>query len=616
MTHYDVRKSSYYNNAGVQTPVSTTSKTASKNVPVGGTSATNVSTTTKPSNAKSNANGIKLDRQLEEALKPMLKRYGIDFVQFKQECAGLLNGIRADLGCKPDAVLTTLQIQQIVEKLENLIKSIPEGEEVTIANLKNACDKVLTGFLLEKAGVSEEEFAKMLKNGEVKSLRELLGLGPNDKITAEMVADYLKKKNEEFKAKLDSLKTEEEKKAYVKEYIEKELKTLLLTAAATPAKDRKMFFHAIEHVQSENKAAFFKSLLESLDYETRVEIANQFDNEKIKAIILNPDVLGKTVGEADAISIKQTTASYQDAEHLAINHEDLKVEFENYCKDKSISKEDIKSVMEKIRAEKNGEAVEYSEKEKELVYFLASFTGENIGTANNCNITKSQTEEFLALYNADLYKTVAYEAVMTEINDYVESNPSEIKMTTEQFTQMMDKATNNNYSNIAEYGSEAVLNPPIETSYSDIPTVTLNQQAQINVNPELGFVNTEKPENKATETKTKLYSQSKDEIVSLNDYEEYEKDNGKMAAVKYVFTNCKNNKLAIEKAKERFAGFNTSLQYMTLRFVNNFGLSKLLPEASIATLERSKGQTYSNTWATKLVQERVEEQEDKERRAV
>lgn len=560
-------------------------------------------------------------REIDNALIPVFRKYGVDYNQIKREGANILNEIGIKFHHKKHEPISAEKLQELVNYVEKLLAELKaSNQEINAKNLLTAHQKHLDLFMLNKKGISEEDWQKMLESGEAKGIRELLGLKEGEELTAEKIEAYIQKKNEEFKAKLESITDPEEKSKFIKESIEKQMKAFAICIAATDGKDRKILFNAVKDMFANNREEAVKMLFECMTEEDRKTLAESIDDKKLKAILLNKDILGNSVSKEDGTAIVAGVTSYQSEQRISENHSDMTKEAREF-----FAREDVKALLEKI---KNGEELTEEEKElkREYDFYITLQSGEQIGTANHAYLEDDTIKNLLKTMNYDAYSLPTYKEVMEEISSYIENNPDSLRLSKEEFTKLMDEVTEGNYSTIVE-GTGAELKAPTKpeapvekpsanadfgyknTTVENInlsqPEILKNElYAQKNTAEEVVIVKEEEKTSKKKKSSTPI-------ITTVKEFNEYAKENGYIAAITDVFSKCTNYAPVLTKTVKIFKRFNPATQVLTLKRMNNKGLTVLLPKTHKDALKQLKGTTFTNYYATKQVEEAVEKMEEK-----
>lgn len=528
--------------------------------------------------------------------------------------SGLIGELAVVAGCSVSELKSKSEeeIQQIINTWNETYTSFAEsGKSFTAKELRESANDAV---LLDTAGITKADFEEMLANGEIKGLRELLGLKDGEAITSKKIADLLSRQNQEFKTRLEKITDPEERTEFIRTSVAKQKAMFALTLRATDRSDRREMIHAIKDLFTENRGESFKILLTSLDEDTRIELANTTKEAQLKEIILNPDVLGNYVSRDDAIGIKAEITEYSNAKAIQTRHEEL------------LNDEDIQAVIAKVNA---GE--ELTEDEQRIYnYLVDSQSGEIIGTANH-NYYDPQSEEIQGLLgqmNSDAYSLPTYREVMGAISEYIEIHNENLPS---NLADIINEATGGNYSTVVsdiQNGTTSELTPPSQTG-GYITASPSNGSSSA----DLGFTVPEQPTNTVNpnQSKDRLYTQTapvnttpvdptstkevppQDIIAASKDtktFSEFLKNNGTVTTVTEVFSNIGHitNQGILNRATLLYKGLK-QMQDDVLMAVNNSGLAALLPHTSDSTLKSLEGQTFVNFDATRQVREACEKLE-------
>lgn len=553
-----------------------------------------------------------LDKALAEVL-------GKDYLKIKEE----INRICEKLGIKvPEnkVKLTEAKIKEIAEKVQKLVDSLKaKNLEINAENLFNAACYAIDTKILEKNGLTREEYEKSVKNGEAKSLRELLGLKEGEEITEEAVSAFAKKIVAESQARI---KNSPNKAEAIKQELALQKKQFALCLVATSKEDRAKLFNAIEHAYAENKCEFINDIFSALTPEERLEIANTIGMDKIQALLNTPDANGNicTIDEKTGMLI--TISKHQNKETITNNQKEFMVQAREF-----FAREDVRTVQNKI---KNGE--ELTTEEKALAQKIETYTaiqaGTQIGTANSVVLDEEAKNELLELLNRDAYELPIYRDVLNQINTFVnnEENAEYLTMPKEEVERLIDKTSNGNYSIVAsdiKNGTITELNAPKDpnaTSAADLGytnkesvdttnLTVLNAQIAEQSIPEDNTFVIEKDEKKESVNPNKVYT--------FKDYNEYGKAGRKAFIEKFgyrkFFSESLNGTSTTSAAKEAeniFKSFSTSCQVLMTRTTSEFKVGKCF----INWMSKSALNEVNMLTSYNLTQELQETKEEKEKK--
>jgi len=497
------------------------------------------------------------------------------------------------------------EVQAIINTWKEAYNEIKNsGIKVTAMAIKNLANEYL---ILDKNNISREEFYNQKANGELKSIRELLGLSENEKITAEKVEEFFIKQNEEFKKKLDAETDPVKKAALIRELTAKQKENFTKMLLASNRADRKHLFHALKEMFAKNRGALFRNLLESIDEETRIELANSIDDKEMKDLLLNPDILNEVVPKEDATAITSTVVQYQETEIIKTNHAVMMVE----------AKEFFESIKEKLA---NGEKLT-KEEQRLYDYFVARQAGEQFGLANHHYATVDEINNILNSFNNDSYSLPTYREVLETVVEYAEKNPEALTTSKEDFVSTMNKATNNNYTTVVndmQNETQTVLNQPSNenaSGYAGINDVTsnyveVNNTVVSNQNPEFMQKNSKDlvenfyAANAILETKENQKDTAV-EAVENNELASYINKNGYSTCI----TELLDSPIAgMQNLGKRLFKALPEFQEKFITSAKNSILKIILPITRKSVLAKiDKNVILSNHWATGKVREAIEE---------
>lgn len=414
--------------------------TASGNTQRAEATATNSVMTTNPDaqyDSSSYETPVAETSALDKALEKVI---GKDYAKIKEELKQILDKLGIKLP-ESKTELTEEEIQKITEKVQKLVDSLKaQNLEINAENLFKAACYAIDTKILQDAGMTREEYEEAVKNGEAKSLRELLGLQEGEEITEEKIIAFAKKLIEESQARIKNSPNPAEA---LKEEIAAQKRQFALCLVSTSPEDRAKLFSVIEHAAySENRAEFINNIFASISPEDRIKLANQFGWDKINKILSTPDANGNTCTIDKKTGAIVTISKYQKANVIRANQEKFMVQARSF-----FAREDVIAVLNKI---KNGEELTPEEQNiaNEIETYTAYSAGTQIGTANSMVLSDESRNELVKLLHHDSYELPNYRDVLGEINSFVENdeNAEYLTMSKKEFTQLIDKVSNGNYS--------------------------------------------------------------------------------------------------------------------------------------------------------------------------
>lgn len=152
-------------------------------------------------------------------------------------------------------------------------------------------------------------------------------------------------------------------------------------------------------------------------------------SDNYRAMTCSADALGQYTSEEDNLAISQTAFQYMSEEDSLAALDETK----SY----------IKSLEAKVQ---RGEALTAEEQRYYDSVRYSQYAGAIVGAS--CNINYSNPDNVLGQIDNDTQELGIQEQVYKTASNYVETHQDTLPITTEQFTKTVDKATNNNYSNV------------------------------------------------------------------------------------------------------------------------------------------------------------------------
>lgn len=167
-------------------------------------------------------------------------------------------------------------------------------------------------------------------------------------------------------------------------------------------------------------------------------------NINFKDITTTSDELGNTVNQDQATKISNISYSI-------MSEEDVKVALETLKKDATKFYEEYGEKIEELKARReSGEALSEAEikllTEAENVY-EGQYAGAYTGIYNNNGIAETDQIKLMSQINNDTQEIGIQEEVFDAINNFIDENPDKLENSREKFEELMNEATNNEYSN-------------------------------------------------------------------------------------------------------------------------------------------------------------------------
>lgn len=235
-----------------------------------------------------------------------------------------------------------------------------------------------------------------------------------------------------------------------KEKTDKDVKMQLQTFGRllinTPDSEKEYFKEILPVLVAENRLPGLEAVSMSFATpEAREAWANGWTAQEIDKLLNTKDVYGNAMGE-EGTSAVATIVQNQSEEVITKNHNDFL--------------EELKAIEEKI-----AKGVELTSEEEEKYYnnefYSKVFGGETVGIANSNVLVDEAIEKLLDDVNRDIYLTSIYKEVLEKISNLMKNNPALVNKSQDEIVKALDKATNGNYSIIAN-GEDKTLNAPVE----------------------------------------------------------------------------------------------------------------------------------------------------------
>jgi len=231
-----------------------------------------------------------------------------------------------------------------------------------------------------------------------------------------------------------------------------------------------------------------ESLLRSYDsQEIRTQHADEMGQSVIESF-KEKDVFNEYTSGEDVTYGTSLIAANQSKEGRIKTHERLHEDAKKFNEE---NKEILESITQKETKEANGEEVTYTQEELEVKrqrdnYYTATSAGEIIGTASNNVMNDEEKTSVMQTIITDAKELPNYNDVIKNVTTYTKTNTDKIAISKNEFTEIMDKSTNGEYSKIANTTNisdstqtKANISNPKETPDKNINNST-TQQYQTN----------------------------------------------------------------------------------------------------------------------------------------
>lgn len=188
----------------------------------------------------------------------------------------------------------------------------------------------------------------------------------------------------------------------------------------------------------------------------------------LNEITTTNDGLGNAVSKSQATKISKTSFSL-------MSEEDVKLALDTLKKDSTKFYEEYGEKIKELKARKDkGEVLSEAERklltEAENVY-ESQYAGAYTGIPSNNNISESNQVKLINQINNDTKEIGIQEEVFETVKDFIKENPDALGMSEEDFNEIINKATNNEYSELNQEdvnaGNPTVANTNSTTQNSD-----------------------------------------------------------------------------------------------------------------------------------------------------
>lgn len=457
--------------------------------------------------------------ELYQSIANICKTHGLNVSEAQN--IGLLSSIS---GKTEEELLNVEQseINQIVQKLTIAINAIKEdidairnGEkELTFDLIKNYV-RLLNGEV-PKGWDSVESFRKAQRKGnKPESLAERLNRMYGCDVS-KLSTEQLAKKLEAY---FDGYFNELNSKGLSREKVDNLQLTdfTKLLFNSTP-EEYSMFRDAIEYLVVNNRCQGYKAILDSFETDAqRTKFVKTTPEGYVKRVMTTPDQRGEVASKEQNEEFIATHLEYMDKEDIAEYTE----ESTNSAKD--FYSEENKEILEKIQSnpeiikniqEKLAKGEALTEEEQKLLEVFAkdnhhrgNSSGQFIGTANNKVIGEAAINELLKTINTNTYEIGQqagedyYKEVLQAVEKYIEENQERLTLPKEELANIIDKATDGNYTRVINGATTEELIAP--TTTTEKPETKNSVQSN-----DLGFSNTKEVDTTKLENITKEINQN------------------------------------------------------------------------------------------------------------
>lgn len=455
-------------------------------------------------------------RALENALKPLFIKYGVDVNALKAEMTELVGFIQPKT---PQQPITNEAVNKLAQYLELLFKTLKEqGKEINILNLREAHNNLVEQKINKLFSIDKDEYTleDIEQNGLKPELCRLLGctieeLNSQPEAQIKAAIKYLQMayqdcQNPEDKSGLniysractymrinDETKVDEfrtklangEIKGFRQKAGLKEGQPLTKDLVKNLVKSQMAGFKAqLSSIKDEKEKFEFINQCEAKQKQDFIETLGATNIEDRKAVF---GAIGELFAEirddviVEFFQLLPAEKRYEYAQN--IKNEELKEILLNLdsVTGKSTPPESITVVTQLFTAHQSAELIETNTLEstnrivelqqkkengtiteaesRELEYELRNQAGINLGVAGHTYLDKTQKDILLRYANTLAYRNNFSREVLAKINEYVKNHPE----TEAEFEKAINEATNGNYDRVKndiENGTETELVAP------------------------------------------------------------------------------------------------------------------------------------------------------------
>lgn len=421
-----------------------------------------------------------------------------------------------------------------------------------------------------------------------------------------------------FLENIDSLPKEEKIKKYA-EALKKFGYTI--NQKGTP-EEKALLSTIIEKLKAADRALAAKVLITSCgnNAEAQATVAESVEEQR-EAIVSKEDALGETPTVEDSTEIANTTFKKMNEEGVrkALERQDKRAG-EIIAEYKALLAKKEQGTLTEEEAKRLSELETLREN-----YVKAGYSGALTAIPSNENLNPEKVDELVCKICGDTHKHDIYEEVLENVKNYLEKHPEASKLPQDDLIELITK---NNNTVQQESKPQTELRTQSEAKTPDAVKETQTQETK---EPAIGFITPaiKAEPQKAQQLFTQIVSEQKNEQEVVNNskkeekqaqkksaikqFEEYISENGTYEAVTKVFTNWNkitHNGIKLQ-ATRIFESFSDERQADILRTVSNSGLAELIKHTSDNALRSLKGETLTNYYATKLVNDAAKEVEEK-----
>ncbi len=355
--------------------------------------------------------------------------------------------------------ITGFSSEELATKTKDDLAPFMEALKKTLSNRQ---------WTFWKSNSGEENLKEIAKNANDKYI---------DSVTGRGFWGNLFRSNKNVAEKLKKAGYDEVNEANVKAYF----KTLISDAVASGDKEKieeayidafKTFGDLLKDTEDPEQKGFLMAAISELEASKRntaakLGITSCMNNQTAQMAVARgiskacieasckADALGQRTSEEDNVEIAKTAFQYMSEE------------------DSIAALEETKSYIKSLEAKlQNGETLT----EEEQLYYdsvrYSHYAGSIVGTS--CSVNCANPDNVLGKIDTDTAELGIQQRVYQAASAYVESHQDSLPITTQQFTQKVDNATNGNYT--AAITNTAAANNPVAASANKPSNATQQQQ--------------------------------------------------------------------------------------------------------------------------------------------
>ena len=394
-----------------------------------------------------------------------------------------------------------LKTKGILEKITNMsTQQIEKADDKTLERIYSALKEALKGFKngnidLDALACKANDYYTILAGGW-KSVSEFkrsnasshedisarmerffgLAKGSFINLPKEKIEEYLERYfNTFFQDKIKSCKNPNE-------IIRLQMRDFTKLLVNTPDEQKGIFREVVTHLLASNRLPGLQSVLQSFDSQTaRTEWSDKWTAADTKSFAIRRDQQGEIPENDDVVAGIALITKNQSKEGIINLEKELQQDALKFFEENS---EVLRLIEEK---EAKGEPLTDSEKLILIIcdnYIKSAKSGQLIGVAENTIIDKESQDELLSLINKDNFELPIYKEILEQVSKYLKEFENSLSLKVEELNEILDKATNGNYSIVAS-GSDQTLRAPGDTNTESYGSTTNSDGSFILTSPQI-----------------------------------------------------------------------------------------------------------------------------------